>query len=50
MLWFWLLLSRHNSVALDLAVSGPASGAYTLMGPELGEGVRGAGGMEGNHG
>lgn len=28
---------RHNSVALDLCVSGPAHGAYTLMGPELGE-------------
>jgi hypothetical protein len=31
--WF---VNRHNSVALDLAVGGPASGAYTLMGPELG--------------
>jgi len=28
---------RHNSVALDLAVSAPESGAYTLMGPELDE-------------
>jgi len=28
---------RHNSVALDLAISAPASGVYTLMGPELNE-------------
>ena len=28
---------RHNSVALDLAVSAPATGCYTLMGPELGD-------------
>jgi len=28
---------RHNSVALDLAVSAPESGVYTLMGPELNE-------------
>lgn len=28
---------RHNSVALDLAVSAPGSGVYTLMGPELDE-------------
>ena len=28
---------RHNSVALDLAVSAPPHGCYTLMGAELGE-------------
>ena len=28
---------RHNSVALDLCVSAPDSGVYTLMGPELDE-------------
>ena len=28
---------RHNSVAIDLCVSAPAEGVYTLMGPELDE-------------
>jgi gentisate 1,2-dioxygenase len=28
---------RHNSVALDLCVSSPDAGVYTLMGPELDE-------------
>ena len=28
---------RHNSVALDLCISAPATGCYTLMGPELDE-------------
>eukprot|EP01041_Mallomonas_annulata_P010412 gene10412-21716_t len=27
---------RHNSVALDLCVSAPDNGVYTLMGPEMG--------------
>lgn len=28
---------RHNSVAIDLCVSSPSAGVYTLMGPELKE-------------
>jgi gentisate 1,2-dioxygenase len=28
---------RHNSVALDLCVTAPSEGVYTLMGPELDE-------------
>ena len=28
---------RHNSVALDLCVTSPSEGVYTLMGPELNE-------------
>lgn len=28
---------RHNSVAIDLCVSAPSEGVYTLMGPELDE-------------